>query len=151
MSKTKETMMIITFCLVGFFSYANQQIVFPVVAAIIDDLGVTNATQISLISTISSIAIIPGILLGTALSQKWAKRNIIALACIIFAFGGAVMAMAPNITVVLVGRAITGFGTGLGTLMVTGVIPDYVEKDRVAGMMSFDAFCINVEIKLNAS
>lgn len=137
MSKTKETMMIITFCLVGFFSYANQQIVFPVVAAIIDDLGVTNATQISLISTISSIAIIPGILLGAALSQKWAKRNIIALACIIFAFGGAVMAMAPNITVVLVGRAITGFGTGLGTLMVTGVIPDYVEKDRVAGVMGF--------------
>ncbi len=137
MSKTKETLMIISFCLVGFFSYANQQIVFPVVAAITDDLGVTNAAQISLISTISSIAIIPGILLGAALSQRWAKRNIIALACIIFAIGGAVMALAPNITVVLVGRAITGFGTGLGTLMVTGVIPDYVEKDRVAGVMGF--------------
>lgn len=129
--------MIFAFCLVGFFSYANQQIVFPVVAAMTSDLGVTNSAQISLVSTISSIAIIPGVLLGAALSSRMTKRNIISLACVIFAAGGIIMAVAPNITVVLVGRAVTGFGTGLGVLMVTGVIPDYFEGDRVAGIMGF--------------
>ena len=130
-------MMIAAFCLVGFFSYANQQIVFPVVAAITAGLEVTSAAQISLISTISSIAIIPGILLGAALSRKWPKRRIISLACIIFAVGGVMMALAPDIRLVLAGRAVTGFGTGLGTLMVTGVIPDYFEGKRVPGVMGF--------------
>ena len=133
----KKPLLLLALCVNGFFSYAYLQLTVPLLSDMIADLGLTNPTQINLIVTITSLAIVPAVLLCGKLTQTMNKRTLLAIGAIIFALGGVVMAMSTGIMGLLVARAIIGVGAGFGVLLVTGFLPDFYEGDSLSNTMGF--------------
>lgn len=132
---TKKAMMAVALCINGFFSYAYLQLTVPLISVMSADLGFTNPTLINLISTITSLMIIPTVLVCGKLSQRVSKKEIFLVGCVIFAVGGSATAFANSIWTVLICRAVVGVGAGIGVLLVTAFIPDYYEGKALSNMM----------------
>ncbi|EAN79498.1 myo-inositol/proton symporter (MIT) [Trypanosoma equiperdum] len=63
------------------------------------------------------------------ISVRWGRRSCIALADIFFTLGSIMMAFAPNVEVIFVGRAIVGLGIGI----CSATIPVYLAEITSAG------------------
>ena len=73
-------------------------------------------------------------LLGTPimakLSDRFGRRNIYVMDVTLFAIGSIVVALAPSLTVVLIGRGIQGFGSGGIFPVASAVIGDTFPPDK---------------------
>lgn len=76
-----------------------------------------------------------GIPLLARASDVFGRRRVLLLALAIFAVGSIVIAQAPNFELVLVGRAIQGFGAGGLTPVVIALIGDTMSKEKQGGAL----------------
>ena len=85
-----------------------------------------------------------GALFSGAISDKIGRKPVILIADVIFLTGAIVMAIAPTITVLIVGRAIIGLGVGSASqivpLYLSEVSPDEIRGKLVAANMGITTF-----------
>ena len=63
-------------------------------------------------------------------------------ACIIFAIGAVVMAFAPDLAVLVIGRVIAGLGVGLASMTVPVYIAECAPEELRGAMVSLDVLLI---------
>jgi MFS family permease len=66
------------------------------------------------------------------LGDLYGKRQMLVASLVLFSIGSAVSALAPNLTLVLIGRVIQGAGGGIFPLAF-GLVRDVLPRPRVAG------------------
>lgn len=115
----------------GFFAYAYMQFTTPVVSEIVAAQGFTDQTMIGLISTIPGITIIPGILFCGLVSKKINPKTLFMIGGLITAVGGFATGYCSNLTLMVILRAVVGFGTGFNMILINGFIPYFFETKSV--------------------
>ena len=73
------------------------------------------SSQIALIVSIALIGAAIGALFSGYFSDKYGRRRVIMAADILFTTGSAIMAFAPTIQVLMIGRLVIGFGIGVAS------------------------------------
>ena len=70
------------------------------------------------------------------------RKKVIMLACIVFSIGAFVMAFAPDIWILLVGRVIAGLGVGIASMTVPVYISECSPEEMRGAMVSLDVLLI---------
>ncbi|MEV4539612.1 MFS transporter [Asanoa sp. NPDC049518] len=130
--------LILPVLLLGVLSYALiQSLIAPVLPVIQQDLGTTQSTVTwVLTANLLSAAIFTPIL--GRLGDRAGKDKVLLIALIALAAGALLSAVAPNIGVMLVGRALSGVGGGVLPLAF-GIVRDELPRERVAGAVGLIA------------
>lgn len=84
----------------------------------VDDWPEIQENQLALIVSIALIGAAIGALFSGNISDKIGRKKVIIFADILFTAGSVVMAFAPTIAVLMVGRLIIGFGVGIASQIV---------------------------------
>lgn len=105
----------------------------PVLPAMIDPLGISEAEVGLVIAVYTAPAILLAPMLGFA-ADRYGRRSLLAVGLIIFGLAGAAIFFAPSFQWVLILRAIQGLGFATVTPLVIVLIGDLLEGHReVAG------------------
>ncbi|AEF85834.1 transporter, major facilitator family [Treponema primitia ZAS-2] len=70
-------------------------------------------TQLSQLTNLPALFMIPAVLISAKLAERISKKDILLVAWILFMLGGLITTLAPSIMVLYVARALTGFAIGL--------------------------------------
>jgi len=84
----------------------------------VDDWPEIQESQLALIVSIALIGAAIGALFSGNISDKIGRKKVIIFADILFTAGSVIMAFAPTIAVLMVGRLIIGFGVGIASQIV---------------------------------
>lgn len=68
------------------------------------------------------------------LGDLWGKRRVLVWTLVLFSIGSAVSALAPSLTLVILGRVLQGAGGGIFPLAF-GLVRDVMPRERVAGAL----------------
>lgn len=139
----KHSMAAGMFCIMSMFFFSQGvTAIYPIqelLTSVFPDVSQVTMTYASTIVTI--VSLISLVVLGTVLGKKLSYK---AAAIIGFAFygcGGALPFFFPNFTMILVGRAILGLGTGalqtLGAPLLTALIEDDEKRAKYTGICTF--------------
>ena len=103
----------------------------------------TQSQDAAIVSVTCFCAAVSALFSG-AISDKIGRKPVILIADVIFLVGAIVMAIAPTITVLIVGRAIIGLGVGSASqivpLYLSEVSPDEIRGKLVAANMGITTF-----------
>ena len=115
---------LVLFTVIGGFLFGyDTGVVSGAMVLIADDLELSSAYEEMVVS-----ATIAGALAGAGvsgwLSDRFGRRAAIIVSSLVFMAGAAAMALAPSISVLIVGRAIVGLGVGLAST----VVPIYISE-----------------------
>lgn len=105
---------------------------FPQVAT---DLG-ASAAAVGLTLTVFFIGMAAGQVLGGAVSDQVGRRRPVLAGGAVCALGAVVCALAPSITVLMVGRVLQGLGGGCAAAVGRAVLVDVAHGPRLASVMS---------------
>lgn len=133
-----DTRLVIPVLLLGVVSYALiQSLIAPVLPVIQHDLHTTQSTVtwVLTVNLLSASIFTP--ILGR-LGDRAGKEKLLLVTLVALAVGSAISAVAPNIGVMLVGRAIQGLGGGVLPLAF-GIVRDTLPRPRVAGAVGLVA------------
>ncbi|KAK9900608.1 general substrate transporter [Cystobasidium minutum MCA 4210] len=83
-----------------------------------------DATSFGLVTSIYTIGGLLGSLFTGTIADKRGRRAACLVGALSIALGGALMALAPNFTVLLLGRLIVGLGCGVATV----IVPTYLSE-----------------------
>ncbi len=112
-------------------------IVGPAIPAIEQTIKVDHRT-LTWIFSIYVLFNLVGVTFLAKLSDLFGRRNIYMLSVAVFAFGSAIVALSDNITVLLIGRAVQGFGASGIFPVASAVIGDIYppeKRGRTLGMI----------------
>ncbi|KAM1762506.1 hypothetical protein ACFX12_005143 [Malus domestica] len=112
-----------------------------------EDLKITNV-QLELLVGILSIISLLGSLAGGKTSDVIGRKWTIALASIVFQTGALIMALAPNFTVLMIGRLFAGVGIGFGVMVAPVYIAEISSATARGSLTSFPEIFINFGILL---
>ena len=130
--KAKIVILVVMF-IYAFYNSSYLQLTTPILATMVQSVGYTNASLSNMIITITSLSQIPAFIIAAVIGQKIDKRKWIVVCAIIFsAAGAATIAVASNIYLVLVCRAIVGFSSGMLVLFSVAILPDFYEGKQLA-------------------
>ena len=124
LSKSEVRTILLSLMLTMFLTALDQTIVataLPTIGRQFDD--VTNLSWIITAYLLSATAVAP--VYGT-LSDIYGRRNMIVIALVLFLVGSVLCAMAPNILILILARALQGIGGGGILPLVQTVISDVV-------------------------
>lgn len=107
-----------------------------------DDLELTTFTEAVVVSSL----LFPGAALGALLGGKLAdslgrKGSLLVCACLFF-FGALICAVAPNVTIMVVGRILLGFGVGAAAATVPLYLAEMAPVDRRGRMVTINELMI---------
>ena len=109
--------------------------IFPAFHRFSADFGVTEAALQQLIS-VYLLAYAAMSLLHGPLSDAWGRKPVIIAGLAMFVASSAAAAFAPNLTVLLVCRALQGVSAGAGQIVSRAQVRDVFEGDRAQQTMS---------------
>ncbi len=115
---------------------------------ITDDFGISAFTQGVVVSFILVGAMI-GAFSGGPLSDRIGRRPTTLIAAIIFALGALVVALTPNIPILVFGRFLLGLGVGLASMIVPLYIAEIAPAARRGGLVSLNQLLITIGILLS--
>jgi len=107
-----------------------------------------SAMALSAIVAITPAAVIPGALLGSAYADLLGRKLALFGACLVLTVGPISMALAPDITLLLVTRGVVGMGIGAGIVVTSMYISEVAPADIRGGLSAFMAVFINIGILL---
>ncbi|XP_041026032.1 probable polyol transporter 4 isoform X3 [Juglans microcarpa x Juglans regia] len=112
-----------------------------------EDLKITEVQEEVLVGILSIISLL-GSLAGGKASDAIGRKWTIAFAAIVFQTGAAVMALAPNFRVLIVGRILAGVGIGFGVMIAPVYIAEISPAVARGSLTSFPEIFINLGILL---
>ncbi|KAF5474364.1 hypothetical protein F2P56_006268 [Juglans regia] len=112
-----------------------------------EDLKITEVQEEVLVGILSIISLL-GSLAGGKTSDAIGRKWTIAFAAIVFQTGAAVMALAPNFRVLIVGRILAGVGIGFGVMIAPVYIAEISPAVARGSLTSFPEIFINLGILL---
>ncbi|KAM1245547.1 hypothetical protein ACFX13_037581 [Malus domestica] len=112
-----------------------------------EDLKLTNV-QLELLVGILSIVSLLGSLAGGKTSDVIGRKWTIALASIVFQSGALIMALAPNFTVLMIGRLFAGVGIGFGVMIAPVYIAEISSATARGSLTSLPEIFVNFGILL---
>lgn len=112
-----------------------QSMTFPVLPQIKQELDTSQMAVTWVITAYLLSASVATSIVGK-LGDIHGKRRLLVLSLLCLSLGSLVAALAPNITVMLVGRVVSGIGGGVLPLSF-GIIRDEFPEERVAGAIAF--------------
>ncbi|GHT78790.1 MFS transporter [Actinomycetota bacterium] len=119
---------------IQFMTSSSKTMIAPIMTDLVAyfqaDLGWT-----SLILTVPALAMIPGTIVCGALANKYSQKMIALVGVILFFIGGVAPVFFDNIVVVIVFRAVLGFGAGLTRVFATSWIPLFFKGKAADTMM----------------
>ncbi|KPU44338.1 putative transporter [Oxobacter pfennigii] len=94
-------------------TYNINVVVFGVAIGAISTNFSATSTQLSQITNLPALFMIPAVLISAKLAEKFSKKDILVVAWILFMASGFVASASTSIEMLLVSRAFTGFAIGL--------------------------------------
>uniref|UniRef100_A0A914V4N6 Major facilitator superfamily (MFS) profile domain-containing protein n=1 Tax=Plectus sambesii TaxID=2011161 RepID=A0A914V4N6_9BILA len=111
----------------GFLFGYDTGVISGAMILIKDDFTVTDSTQELIVSvTVGAAAIFA--LVGAFLNDRFGRKKVILTSSLIFSIGAVEMALAANVTELIIGRFIVGAGIGLSSMTVKSTIVDRAQQ-----------------------
>ncbi|XP_041026031.1 probable polyol transporter 4 isoform X2 [Juglans microcarpa x Juglans regia] len=129
------------------YDYADVGVMSGAILFIQEDLKITEVQEEVLVGILSIISLL-GSLAGGKASDAIGRKWTIAFAAIVFQTGAAVMALAPNFRVLIVGRILAGVGIGFGVMIAPVYIAEISPAVARGSLTSFPEIFINLGILL---
>src|ERR687898_871989 len=111
-----------------------------------EDLGPLSDLVQGLIVSFLLVGAVVGALSGGALADRFGRRWTALLAAIIFAVGALVVALTPNVGILIFGRFVLGLGVGLASLVVPLYIAEIAPPDTRGALVSLNQLMITIGI-----
>ncbi|MBC6997935.1 multidrug effflux MFS transporter [Cytophaga sp. FL35] len=119
----------------------------PALSQVGETINSFDATENQMLITMIFLGLGIGQLFFGPLSDSYGRKPIVYAGFILFALGSAVCLLAPNLTVMIVGRMIQGVGLSAPRSIAISIIRDTYKGDYMARIMSFvTAFFILVPV-----
>jgi len=112
-----------------------------------DDLGLTTL-ETSLLVTATPLFIIPGSLVGGALADAFGRRGALGVDCFLLTVGPVAMAMSSSMILLLVTRALVGFGIGMGLVIVSMYIAELAPAHMRGRLTTLEDVFLNLGMVL---
>lgn len=109
----------------------------PALSQIGESLNVTESNKLQLIVSTMFLGLALGQLLFGPLSDSFGRRPIIFIGYFIFTIGSVVSVFATDLTVLLLGRFLQGFGVAAPRVLTTTIVRDQFSGREMAKVMSF--------------
>jgi MFS transporter, SP family, galactose:H+ symporter len=94
----------------GLFGY-DQGVISGALSGVQKDLKLSSFL-VEVVTSWVTLGALVGSLIGGALADRIGRRGALLWAAILFALGAAIEGLAPNVTILVVGRFVVGFGVG---------------------------------------
>ncbi|WOL00219.1 putative polyol transporter 4 isoform X3 [Canna indica] len=111
------------------------------------NLHITEVQEEVLVGCLSIISLL-GSLAGGRTSDAVGRKWTMAIACIVFQCGAAIMALAPSFSVLIIGRLLAGVGIGFGVMIAPVYIAEISPASARGSLTSFPEIFINIGILL---
>lgn len=129
---------------IGFITLMATAAMAPSLEAIQKDFITASPILIKLIITLPALICIPISLLNNLIIKKISKKTLIIIGLIFFTIGGLSSALAPNIYLLLITRAILGIGLGITAPLSLILIGDFFQGKERAKFMGFSTAVTNL-------
>lgn len=112
-----------------------------------EDLKITEVQEEVLVGILSIISLL-GSLAGGKTSDAIGRKWTIGFAAVVFQSGAAIMTLAPNFGVLIIGRLLAGVGIGFGVMIAPVYIAEISPAISRGSLTSFPEIFINIGILL---
>mmetsp|Transcript_123004 Transcript_123004/g.200050 ORF Transcript_123004/g.200050 Transcript_123004/m.200050 type:complete len:476 (+) Transcript_123004:157-1584(+) len=112
-----------------------------------DNLGLSTL-QISLVVTMTPLFLMPGSLAGGAVADACGRRGALVLCCALLVGGPLGMALSTSPILLMVARAVVGFGIGMGYVVVSMYIAEVAPAEMRGRLTTLEDVFLNVGILL---
>lgn len=100
-----------------------------------------------MVGSLNLVAAFGGLVAGKT-ADRLGRKPTIALACVVFIVGAAMMSASHDYSVLLLGRIITGVGVGCAMVIAPVYITELAPPDVRGMLVSLTDICINFGIVL---
>lgn len=100
-----------------------------------------------MVGALNLVAAFGGLLAGNV-ADRLGRKPTIALACVVFIVGAAVMSASHSFGILLFGRIVTGVGVGCAMVIAPVYITELAPPDIRGMLVSLTDICINLGIVL---
>ena len=114
----------------------SMQILAPALPVIQRDFGVAGGTA-QLALSVSMWAIALSTLAYGPLSDSFGRRPVMIAGLAVFLVGSLLCALAPNIWILIVGRAVQAAGGTAGMVIARAIVRDVYAEEKVAGVIAY--------------
>lgn len=118
-------------CAVAFIANIAQFMMVALIPLLAAELGAT-AVLVGVVSGAFAVTALASRFFVGATTARFPKRPLLVLAFVLIAASFVLYAVAPNVTVVLVGRLLHGVGMGFLAPVTLAMVADAVPKQRIA-------------------
>jgi len=108
-----------------------------------DELQIT-AFEVSLVVSITPLFVMLGGPLGSVLADAIGRRCALLWTCLLLGIGPLVMALAPSMPLLLLGRAGVGLGIGMGFVIVSMYVTEIAPAHMRGGLLTFEELMLNL-------
>lgn len=145
-SKKKGSALGIFGIMMIFFFSQGITAIYPIQELLIGVFPDVSQTAMTYASTIVTITcLISLVLLGSIVGKKISYKASAILGFVLYGVGGALPFFFPSFTMILIGRAILGLGTGalqmLGAPLLAALITDDAKRSTWSGIGTFICYC----------
>ncbi|MBP2134221.1 MFS family permease [Methanomicrobium sp. W14] len=128
-----------------FFLMMGLGVITPALNVIMDAFPDLSISTFLLISNLPSLLMIPGsVIAGVIAGSKMKYRTLAALGILLFIIGGIAPVFLDNFYVILINRAVFGFGLGLISPLGSALILNFYEGDMQAKLLGVGTIVMNV-------
>ena len=113
-----------------------MQVFLPALPAIQEDFGVRAATA-QLAFSLSALAIAVATLFYGPLSDRFGRRPALIGGLLVYLAGSLLCALAPTITLLIVGRVVQAAGGCAGIVLSRAIVRDLYGRDESAAMLAY--------------
>ncbi len=114
----------------------SMQIFLPALPAIRNEFAVSGAAAQATLS-VSMLAIALSTLVYGPLSDRLGRRPVVVFGLAVFLAGSAMCAAAPDIYVLIGGRALQGMGGASGIVLTRAIVRDVYNRERSAAVIAY--------------
>jgi MFS transporter, SP family, major inositol transporter len=107
-----------------------------------DDLALTPLTEAVVVSSLLFPGAAFGALLGGKLADALGRKGSLLVCAGLFLFGALICAIAPNVTVMTIGRILLGFGVGAAAVTCPLYLAEMAPADRRGRMVTINELMI---------
>ena len=109
-----------------------------------DDFPDISDSQIALIVSIALIGAAIGALFSGSISDRLGRKPVIIVADLLFTTGSVIMAFAPSIPVLMIGRLTIGLGVGVASQIVPLYLSEVAPVEIRGKLVAFNVATITI-------
>lgn len=102
----------------------------------------TNSSTGGFIVSVAVCGAFIGAMVGGLIASQWGRRWALGFADVLFVFGSCLLALAPTISCILVGRALVGLGIGISSMVVPVYLAEVTSSNSRGSVISINSICI---------